>query len=110
MTFADRIRLRCECFWEVEPEHANLIDKWNGIQFARQHGVPVPEVYWHGLSPYDLQFDELPNKFVMKGSRGYNAERVFIVDDGEHRSGNPLTLPQIQTKLDTNGGVMLRRS
>lgn len=99
MSFVERIRLRCACFWDLEKKKAGLIDKWQGLLFAQRHGVSVPQVYWHGPDATKIP-DNLPPTCVIKGSRGYNSRRVYLIVNGRHQSAEPLTVEQIRSKLE----------
>ena len=59
-----------------------LRNKWNAREFAKRHGVDTPELYWHGTEPGDIPFDELPDSFVVRLTKGAGANDVFPVVRG----------------------------
>ncbi len=59
-----------------------LRNKWNAREFALRHGVDVPELYWHGTNPKDIPFDQLPESYVVRLTKGDGSNDVFPVSQG----------------------------
>ncbi len=57
-----------------------LYSKTSGRQFAAAHGVQVPGVLGSWASPDDIEWDSLPERFVIKSSRGGGGINVFPVE------------------------------
>lgn len=68
---------------QVREPILDLYSKTSGRQFAAAHGVQVPAVHgsWH--SPDDIAWDDLPQRFVIKSSRGGGGINVFPVERRE---------------------------
>jgi len=109
--FAARIRRRKRTWWgeEQDPEHGvsechtrlradapesawrccpfwprKLSNKWNGREFARRHGVAVPELYWFGADPEAVPFGDLPDRFVLRATSGHSSKNVLVIDRGRN--------------------------
>ena len=54
-----------------------------GRRFAAAHGVRVPEVHGEWASPDDIDWDSLPERFVIKSNRGGGGINVFPVERRE---------------------------
>jgi hypothetical protein len=67
----------CCRYWQRK-----LSNKWNSREFARRHGVAVPELYWHGRSLEELCFDALPDCYVIRPTTGHSARNVFAMAEG----------------------------
>jgi hypothetical protein len=62
----------------------DLYSKTAGRRFAELHGVRVPAVLGSWVTPDDITWDELPDRFVVKSSRGGGGINVFPL---ERRNG-----------------------
>ena len=63
--------------------HEPILDlslKDAGRQFATAHGVRVPAVHGEWASPDDIEWDSLPDRFVIKSNRGGGGINVFPVE------------------------------
>lgn len=58
----------------------DLYSKTSGRQFAELHGVRVPAVFGTWPTPDDIVWDDLPERFVIKSSRGGGGINVFPVE------------------------------
>lgn len=65
---------------EVREPILDLGAKHVGRAFASAHGVRVPAVYGEWASPDDIEWDVLPDRFVIKSSRGGGGVNVFPVE------------------------------
>lgn len=99
MNFKQRIRRRHREFWTADLWQAPLIEKLAARQFAETHNVPVPELYWHGDDPRDIPFDQLPTRFVAKGTNGDSGYNVFVMVDGRNIKGEDVTNAEIVDRL-----------
>jgi hypothetical protein len=68
---------RCCAFWP-----RSLINKWNGREFARKHGAPVPALYWRAYVPSEARLRTLPSHFVLKPVWGAGKVGVYVVANG----------------------------
>lgn len=57
----------------------DLYAKTSGRDFAALHGVRVPAVHGSWPTPDDIEWDTLPERFVIKSSRGGGGINVFPV-------------------------------
>lgn len=58
----------------------DLYAKTSGRAFAEAHGVQVPAVLGSWPTPDDIDWDSLPQRFVIKSSRGGGGINVFPVE------------------------------
>ncbi len=68
---------RCCRYWQ-----RSLSNKWNAREFAERHGLRVPELYWHGRNLSRLDFNTLPECFVVRPTFGHSRQGVFVICDG----------------------------
>lgn len=68
---------RCCRYWQ-----RSLSNKWNAREFAERHGLRVPELYWHGRNLSRLDFNALPECFVIRPTFGHSRQGVFVICDG----------------------------
>lgn len=66
----------CE-FWQRK-----LFNKWNIREFAKKHGCRVPKLYWHGRDLATLDFDSLPQHFVIRATRGTSRKKTLVMAEG----------------------------
>jgi hypothetical protein len=55
-----------------------LDDKYNSREFAKMHGSKVPDLYWKGKDVDSIDFDALPENFVIKPKRGHSAVGTMV--------------------------------
>lgn len=99
MNFLDRIARRHREFWNSGHWQAPLIEKLAGRRFAESCGVPVPALYWQGNDPNDIPFDQLPSRYVAKGTNGDSGYNVFVMVDGTNIKGDDVTEREIVERL-----------
>lgn len=58
----------------------DLYTKTAGRRFAELHGVQVPAILGSWKTPDDIDWDELPRRFVVKSSRGGGGINVFPLE------------------------------
>ncbi len=58
-----------------------LSNKYNSREFARKHGCPVPDLYWRGRDIDIINFNNLPDQFVLKPSVGHSSKLVFLMNN-----------------------------
>lgn len=63
----------------------DLYTKTAGRRFAELHGVQVPAILGTWKTPDDIEWDELPRRFVVKSSRGGGGINVFPLERREDR-------------------------
>lgn len=68
---------RCCEFWQ-----RNVIQKWNGREFAQRYGCDVPQLYRFARASQLLPLESLPPNFVVRPIWGHSRSGVFVVDDG----------------------------
>lgn len=68
---------------DVREPILDLYSKTAARQFAEQHGIQVPSVYGAWRTPDEIAWDELPERFVIKSSRGGGGINVFPVERRE---------------------------
>ena len=62
-------------FWQ-----RRLNNKYNSREFAKRHGVDVPELYWKGRSLRDLPWGSLPSQIVVRPCWGAVRKGVYVLD------------------------------
>jgi hypothetical protein len=60
----------------------SLSNKWNAREFAIRHRIPVPVLYWRGRDLSRLEWEALPDRYVIRASFGHSRQAVFVVCDG----------------------------
>lgn len=79
-------------------------DKYKLHMFCKEHGFPMPEVYEFWKTPSEMDFDQAPNKFVLKPTVMFSMWGVMLLeklDDGtfyDELKGRNLTFDQIQAE------------
>ena len=71
---------KCCRFWQRKLE-----DKLLSRAFAAAHGVPVPELLWHGSNPTSIPFSILEARrkpYIVKSSLGDSSHQVLMVKNG----------------------------
>ncbi|MCJ8165554.1 hypothetical protein MKJ04_11950 [Pontibacter sp. E15-1] len=100
--FERRIRYRHRTFWNTPGAEAirntpmradDPIEKWkdvvhwqrklsnkhNAREFARMHGCRVPDLYWRGKDVSRLNFNGLPEHYVIRPSIGHSCRNVYLM-------------------------------
>lgn len=68
----------------VREKILDLYTKTGGNEFARQHGVQIPRTLGKWPTPDDIEWDRLPERFVVKSIRGGGGMNVFPLErDGD---------------------------
>src|SRR4051794_2704898 len=103
--FAKRIKKRHKAFWKdpnaekirntimhasdpIEKwKNANnwqrkLSNKYNSREFAKMHNCKVPDLYWKGRDYKTIEFDKLPEDYVIRPTIGHSSGSVFLMDKG----------------------------
>jgi hypothetical protein len=85
MTFSEHLHARRERWWVKGQlsQFSRLSGKLQGRSFMKDNGFKVPEEIGVYSDIDEIpEFSELPRKFVLKPSRGYSAQNVFVMSDG----------------------------
>lgn len=103
--FSKRIKRRHNTFWQssdaeiVRNTVMNALDpinKWrdvrywqrklsnkaNAREFAKKHGCRVPALYWWGRDINEINFNNLPDQFVLKPTIGHSSKHVYVMNKG----------------------------
>ena len=83
--FSEHIHSRHMRWWKDKKElpQKHLSAKIKGMNFAKENGVKVPEVYWEGSDYQKIPpFDQLPISFVIKTERGWSSKNIFCMKEG----------------------------
>ncbi|WP_347159729.1 ATP-grasp fold amidoligase family protein [Pontibacter chitinilyticus] len=57
-----------------------LSNKYNAREFARMHGCRVPALYWRGRNVKEIDFEKLPEQYVIRPTIGHSSERVYLMN------------------------------
>jgi len=86
--FSEQIKMRNERWWmgtKSAPWQGQLSEKSSGLLWAKQQGIQTPISLWSGDNLEDLpKLSELPNRVVIKPSKGYSAHNVLCLVDGKN--------------------------
>ncbi len=100
--FSERIKNRHKIFWEVPDaekikntimDAGDPIEKWedvknwqrklsnkyNSREFAKKHNCRVAELYWKGRDYNSIDFDNLPQNYVIRPTNGHSLNMVFLI-------------------------------
>lgn len=82
--FFERFRFRLytdpELSWQCcDRWQRTLINKWNGREFAKKHGCPVPELYWYGRNIWKVPLQSLPPQYVIRPVWGTGRKGVYTI-------------------------------
>lgn len=66
----------------VENWQRRLSNKHNSRNFALAHNCKVPELYWSGRNVKDINFDLLPENYVIRPTIGHSSKLVFLIKNG----------------------------
>ena len=131
--FSQRIKSRHRLFWEsadaeivrnMSTSSSDLMEKWqdqkywqrklsnkyNAKQFAISNGCKVAELYWMGADPKHIEFDRLPDQYVIRPTIGHSSSYVFIMDKGynlfdqQHYSSEQI-INALEEKVATTPGT-----
>ena len=69
-----------EKWQDVKDWQRRLSNKHNSREFAKLHGCRVPELYWRGREPEEIDFGALPEAFVIRPTIGHSSGLVFLMD------------------------------
>ena len=84
--FSERIQDRHQR-WSIQNENVGSVkfiaEKLTGREYAKSQGAKVPELY-HTCERIEQlpDFSEFPENFVIKPSRGWSAQNVFVLRSG----------------------------
>ncbi|MEJ7682262.1 MAG: hypothetical protein WKG06_31315 [Segetibacter sp.] len=62
---------------DVKNWQRKLSNKYNSREFARKHSCRVPELYWKGNNYTAIDFDNLPEHYVIRPTKGHSLKLVF---------------------------------
>ena len=67
--------------WKASANWQRLLEnKHNSRAFAEKMNCRVPELYWQGKDPGRLDFDGLPNRYVIRPAVGHSAKSVYLME------------------------------
>ncbi|MDN3548177.1 ATP-grasp fold amidoligase family protein [Mucilaginibacter aquaedulcis] len=71
------------CVWrEGENWQRKLSNKFNSREFAKMHDCKVPALFWRGRNIATIDFDSLPENYVIRPTIGHSCQSVFIMKKG----------------------------
>ena len=85
MLFSEHIVSRNNRWWNegTMPWQGGLSEKTAGRLWAKQQGIQVPDIIWSGKEVSEIpNLSDLPNKVVIKPSKGFSAKNVLCLIDG----------------------------
>lgn len=115
--FSKRIRQRRQRFWREGLENIYILedpidiskliqvplwqrfmsDKYNSRRFVEQLGIKTPKLYWVGKDVDDIPWETLPKNFVVKPSRDWNSNGIFVVKNNINLlNGKTISLSDIK--------------
>jgi hypothetical protein len=59
-----------------------LSNKKNAREFAKKHDCEVPVLFWCGRDINEIEFNNLPDQFVLKPTIGHSSRHVYVIDKG----------------------------
>jgi hypothetical protein len=59
-----------------------LSNKHNSRNFALAHNCKVPKLYWSGRNVKDINFDAIPENYVIRPTIGHSSKLVFLMKKG----------------------------
>lgn len=65
---------------DVKNWQRKLSNKDNAREFAKKHGCRVPQLYWRGRDIDKINFNDLPQQFVLKPTIGHSSKLVFLMN------------------------------
>lgn len=107
LEFTKRIKHRYRIFWNSETNSLenvplffaeDLLFKWqnnqnwqrvlsnkhNSREFAKKHGCRVPDLYWRGKEYQSIDFESLPDWYVIRPTTGSCSKDVFLMHGEEN--------------------------
>jgi hypothetical protein len=82
-----------------------LINKWNGREFASQHGLPVPELYAYATSARAVPIERLPDSYVVRPVLGRHRIGALVMAAGRDLlSEETLTPDAVRATLASQPG------
>jgi len=108
--FSERIKKRHKTFWKdpnaetvrntimnagdpmeewrnVKNWQRKLSNKYNSREFAKMHNCKVPDLHWKGRDYNTIEFDKLPENYVIRPTSGHSSGLVFLMDKGVNIMG-----------------------
>ncbi len=102
--FSERIKKRNKIFWKApnaevirntKMDASDPIEKWedvnnwqrklsnkyNSREFAAKHNCKVAKLYWKGRDYSSVNFDNLPDHYVIRPTIGHSSGLVFLMDN-----------------------------
>ncbi len=102
--FSKRIKKRHKTFWKdsnaeivrntimsdgdpikkwknVKNWQRKLSNKYNSREFAKMHNCKVPDLYWKGRDYNQLDFEKLPQHYVIRPTTGHSSYLVFLMNN-----------------------------
>lgn len=58
-----------------------LSNKYNSREFAKMHNCQLPDLYWKGRDYKTIDFDKLPENYVIRPTIGHSSGLVFLMDN-----------------------------
>lgn len=94
----------------IENWQRKLDNKYNAKEFARLNGYNVPETFWRGRDITQLNFDKLPEQYVIKPTTGHSGKLVFLFDHSinflDKQTYSPEALLEaLKTALEKNSNI-----
>lgn len=121
--FSERIKNRHKIFWEalnaekirntimdasdpmekwkdVKNWQRKLSNKYNSREFAKKHNCRVAGLYWKGRNYNTIDFDNLPENYVIRPTCGHSLKGVFLIKNSVNlMDGKKYAKEEIKTDL-----------
>lgn len=65
---------------DVKNWQRKLSNKFNSREFAVKHSCKVPQLYWRGRNSDSIDFDILPDQYVIRPTVGHSSGLVFLMN------------------------------
>jgi hypothetical protein len=65
---------------DCENWQRKLSNKYNAREFAKMHGCKVPNLFWRGRDIDKVNFDFLPENYVIRPTIGHSCQSVFLMN------------------------------
>ena len=69
-------------FKDVKHWQRKLSNKYNAREFAKLHNCRVPGLYWKGRDVNTIDFNKLPDYYVIRPTIGHSCDLVFLMAGG----------------------------
>jgi hypothetical protein len=66
---------------DVENWQRKLNNKYNSGEFAKKHDCKVAGLYWKGKDVNTINFENLPNQYVIRPTIGHSSRGVFLMNN-----------------------------